>query len=422
MVSVLPFRALSPRPSAVDEVAAPPYDVMSRAEAREMIKDKPNSILRVTRPDAILSDEVSTYDDLAYHTAREELCRLFAEGILVFDTDPCYYIYTQEMGSHRQTGIVGLASAADYFASLIKKHEYTLPKKEDDRTKQVLALGAHLGPVFLTHLPHMGLKEIIAVYQAHPPTTTHIASDGIKHEIWKVSNPTDLNVIQRAYSEIDKLYIADGHHRAAAAARVSKELIENPMAEHFLSVSFAADELLVLPYQRVVTELRMSSERLLSLLKEQFVIEQVEPPQDRDPSEVCHFPKGPQHWGMYLEGQWYIMSLNSVMIREVRSRDLTAQLDVSVLQDEVLRPLLGVEDPRNAEHISFIGGIRGFRELESRVNECGGVAFALYPTSLKELMEIADDDSVMPPKSTWFEPKLRTGLLMSVFDRSKLNV
>ena len=418
MVHVLPFRALTPQSQYVDEVAAPPYDVMNRAEARDMIAGKNNSILRVTRPDAILDDQLASDDDQAYLRAQSELKRLISSGVLQYEEEIGYFIYTQQMGQHRQTGIIGLTSAEDYWSDRIKKHEFTLPKKEDDRTRQVLTLGAHLGPVFLTHEPHPLLKDLIVEYQQHPPQTIHLADDGIQHELWIVTKQSDIALIQKYYSELDALYIADGHHRAAAAARVSKDLPHSESAKTFLSVSFAADELLVLPYQRVVTELTYSVDEFKTKLSNYFDLETHTAPIDQDPSLPVQFPQTPKVWGMYLDGQWYTLKPNQRLTTEIKSKDPLAQLDVSILQDYVLRPLLHVDDPRTCEHINFVGGIRGFRALERGVQQSKskGVAFALYPTSVKELMDIADRGEVMPPKSTWFEPKLRTGLVISVFD------
>lgn len=422
MVSLLPFRALSPKAEHINEVAAPPYDVMSRTEARIMIKDKPHSILRVTRPDAILGDEVQIDDQEAYDCARKELKRLIDEAVVGYDDTPGFYIYTQQMGEHRQTGIVGLASADDYWADRIKKHEYTLPRKEDDRMRQVLSLGAHLGPVFLTHPPHQGLRELITRYHRNQPDIHHIASDGISHEIWRINMTEDVQQVRLYFTDIDLLYIADGHHRAAAAARVSRSLGEDSKeAGHFLSVSFASDELLVLPYQRVVTSLGMNADDFLSKLNTDFEVKVCSAPNNRDPSTSVTFPPQAQTWGMYLNHQWYILTPKSHLKSEITSKPLTAQLDVSILQNYVLSAYLEVDDPRTCEHVSFVGGIRGFRELEERVDACKGVAFALYPTSVDELMNIADSGAVMFPKSTWFEPKLRTGILMNVFDQSQLS-
>jgi len=386
-----------------------------------MVERQPQSILRVTRPDATLDEHIAMDDPRAYTQAQSELQRLIKEGVLVYDDQPGFYLYTQQMGSHRQTGIVGLASAEDYWADRIKKHEFTLPRKEDDRMRQVKSLGAHLGPVFLTHAPHQGLTDLITRYQSSDPQVHHQAPDGIVHELWPVSAPQDIEVIQEAFSTIDALYIADGHHRAAAAARVAREYAVSGHANagHFLTVSFASDELLVLPYQRVVHE-QEAVEQLLASLEGRFEITPCDPPSDQDPSASVAFPPQQGTWGMYFREQWYLLRPHATLITEVQARALTAQLDVSVLQTEVLDPQLNVKDPRTCEHISFVGGIRGFRELERRVDSDGGVAFALYPTSVTELMAIADLGEVMPPKSTWFEPKLRSGLLINVFDPSSL--
>jgi uncharacterized protein (DUF1015 family) len=421
MVSLTPFRALRPQSQYTDVVAAPPYDVMSRAEARAMIEGLPHSILRVTRPDAILADEIAMDDPKAYSCAQDELRRLIKEEVLTYDDAPTFYLYTQQMGVHRQTGIVGLASAEDYWSDHIKKHEFTLPRKEDDRMRQVKSLGAHLGPVFLTHEPHEGLRELIKRYQASKPDVYHQAPDGILHELWPVTSPRDISLIQEAMRDLDALYIADGHHRAAAAARVARDHAElgHTHAGHFLSVSFASDELLVLPYQRVVTQLA-SADELMASLKEKFEVIECDAPADQDPSAPVIFPPEQGMCGMYLQGQWYLLRPQTMLKTEIQERELTAQLDVSVLQTEVLSPLLDVKDPRTCEHISFVGGIRGFRELEQRADAESGVAFALYPTSVAELMAIADLGEVMPPKSTWFEPKLRSGLFINVFDSASL--
>lgn len=422
MVHLLPFRALRPTSEHVDEVAAPPYDVMNRSEARDMISGKANSILRVTRPDAVLNDQISIDDQEAYDFAQQELSRLITEAIMQYDEKPSYYIYTQQMGEHRQTGIVGLASAEDYWQDKIKKHEFTLPRKEDDRMKQVLSLGAHLGPVFLTHQAHKGLKILIAQYQESTANVSHLAPDGILHEIWAIHQSEDLQKVQNDFAEIDALYIADGHHRAAAAARVSRSLQEDSeLAGHFLTVSFAADELLVLPYHRVVTQLPMTVLELLKALEQDFELQACSAPQDIDPSSPVQFPASSQTWGMYLDKSWYVLKAKAHLQEMVQKQALTSQLDVSVLQDYVLSKHLNVEDPRRCDHIQFVGGIRGFRALEEKTDACNGVAFALYPTSVQELIGIADSGEVMPPKSTWFEPKLRTGLLINVFDQSKLS-
>jgi uncharacterized protein (DUF1015 family) len=285
--------------------------------------------------------------------------------------------------------------------------------------RQVETLGAHLGPVFLTHAPHAQLSALIERYQASAPKVQHTALDGVTHELWIVDDPADIDVVTTAFSEISALYIADGHHRAAAAARVARSRAErgDHDAGRFLCVSFASDELLVLPYQRVIDR-EVDVDALFTSLRESFVITEVAAPEERDPSASVLFPPHAGGWGLYARGQWYLLEASESLRGSVNQRPLTAQLDVSVLQDEVLSPLLGVDDPRTCDHISFVGGIRGFRELERRADAVGGVAFALYPTSVNELMGIADLGEVMPPKSTWFEPKLRSGLFMNVFDAS----
>ena len=424
MVSFLPFRALRPVNEMTSAVAALPYDVMSREEASAMIAERPQSILRVTRPDALLDSHIEMDDPEAYRTARAELKRLIAEGILRLDEEDSFYIYAQQMGEHQQIGIVGLSSADDYWSDRIKKHEFTLPRKEEDRKRQVKSLGAHLGPVFLTHYPHQGVADILKSQSAREPDVVYLSPEGISHTLWRVKHPDEVSMLAKEFKEIDALYIADGHHRAAAAARVARERQQDigadDQAAHFLTVAFASDELLVLPYQRVVKTLQGTASELLEQLRTRFIVTPCSVPDDRSPDQPVIFPPQQKCWGMYLGGQWYQLSMNETLADDVAQRPLTSQLDVSVLQDEVLRPFLAVEDPRTCTHIDFVGGIRGFRELERRANQYNGVAFTLAPTSLSELMAIADGGDVMPPKSTWFEPKLSSGLFANLFDRELL--
>lgn len=425
MVSFVPFRALRPKNELASEVAAPPYDVMNRAEAKEMIEGRPYSILRVTRPDATLDEEIEMDDPRAYEQARNALRKLIEEGILVRDPEPAYYIYAQEMGQHKQLGVVGLGSAEDYFGGRIKRHEFTLPRKEEDRKRQVQELGAHIGPVFLTHEDHQPISDLLRSETQSEPLVNHTSPEGIKHQLWMV---TDQQIILQLQSELESLnefYIADGHHRAAAASRAAQERVlsgdQDASSGLFLCVAFAASELLVLPYQRVVHLRGLKPETLLQELKKRFNISSCDPPQDRSPDLPVLTPAAEKIWGMYLSGRWYTLTPSNSLTEEIIQRPLTAQLDVSVLQDEVLSPLLGVEDPRTCAHIEFVGGIRGFRELERRADSCEGVAFILYPTSVTELMGIADSGEVMPPKSTWFEPKLCSGLFANLFDEQQLH-
>ena len=407
MVDFVAFRALRPPKSKAAEVAAVPYDVVNTAEAKALVARRPLSLLHVTRPDVDLPEGVDMHSEAAYAQAKVAFDNLLEQGALVRDEMPGLFVYAQTMGDHHQVGIVGAASAADYEAGRIKKHEFTRPDKEDDRTRHVQAVRAHLGPVFTAFRAVESIDTLIkTIVIGAAPEVDFIAEDGIRHALWPVFNPDLIKAFEVAFkTEVAALYIADGHHRAAAAARVGKGAAPGDPRGRFLTVAFPDSALKILPYNRVVHGLNgHTPEGLLDALEIDW---------DLEPLLDAAEPTQPLSVSMYLDGQWYGLTLKDAAKPD--PADPVARLDVSVVQSRILSPLLGISDPRTAKNISFVGGIRGLAPLQTGVDEDGGVAFALHPTSLQDLMDIADAGEVMPPKSTWFEPKLRSGLVISTF-------
>lgn len=403
MVDFRPFRAWRPPPALAEKVAAVPYDVVDTTEARRLAEGCPLSVLHVTRPEIDLPEGASPYDERAYGQARAAFETLVAKGALVPDAEPGYFVYAQRMGNHLQIGIVGLASADDYDADRIKKHEHTRPEKEDDRTRHLEAVGAHLGPVFLTYRARAAIDRRVRGIVDGRPEVDFIAEDGVRHMVWPVRGAGDVEALGEAFAAVPALYIADGHHRAAAAARVARQAPEGSPARHFLAVAFPDDQLQILAYNRVVADLGgLSPAAFRERLGALFEIEEAEKP-------VA--PARPHTFGLFLDGRWHRLRWRG----KVDERDPVARLDVSLLQDHVLGPLLGIDDPRRDPRLDFVGGIRGLAELERRVREGAAAAFSLHPTRLDDLMDIADAGRVMPPKSTWFEPKLRSGLVVNRF-------
>ncbi|OAA31781.1 hypothetical protein AT15_02845 [Kosmotoga arenicorallina S304] len=409
MSVVKPFRAVRPKPDLVENVSCPPYDVVSYEEAKEFGK-LPESFMHVIRAEIDLPPDVPHYGEPVYEKARENLEKMIKSGILVIEDKPAYYIYWQKMADHTQTGIVGCASVDEYQSGAIKKHELTRQDKEDDRAKHVHTVGANTGPVFLTFKADRDFNELLEELKNRLfPLYDFTDENGVQHKVFPVYEQKDIEKIKKAFEKIPALYIADGHHRAASASRV-REIMKSQNSNHtgeeeynyFLSVIFPHSQLQVLDYNRVVKDLNgLSEEEFIKKLEEAFEIERA--------SVAPYKPAKKHEFGMYLSGKWYVLHAKE---NSFDAADPVARLDVSILQKNLLEPILGIENPRKDPRIDFIGGIRGLKTLEERVDRGWAVAFALYPTSLEDLMEVADMGMVMPPKSTWFEPKLRSGLFV----------
>lgn len=408
MATLKPFRILRPAFDKAADVCTLPYDVMNTEEARAMAEGKPDSFLRVTRSEIEFPADADPYSDDVYQHGAAKLREMIDNGVLVREDQPAYMIYRQVMGDHIQYGIVGAASCREYEVGIIKKHELTRPDKEDDRTRHINILGAQTGAVFLTYPAQPIIDEIVTEQTKRNPDIDFTSEDGISHTAWMIRDEVVLDGIQSNFAKVPALYVADGHHRSAAALRVAKERNagDNDPAGVFLTVNFPDNQVQILGYNRAIRDLNgLAADDLLKKIRE--VAEVAEAPagnQPRRKSEVT----------MYLDGKWHLLTWKP----EVATRgDAVAQLDVSVLQDNVLSPALAIGDPRTDKRISFIGGIRGTRELEKLVNSGDyAVAFALYPTSIRDLMEIADKGGLMPPKSTWFEPKLRDAMAVHLID------
>jgi uncharacterized protein (DUF1015 family) len=408
MPLVRAFPGLRPTPGHAGDVAAPPYDVMSADEARQMVAGRPWSFLHISRPEVDLPEGTDPYALEVYAKAAENLEKMEREGILAQDAAPCFYAYRLTMGAHIQTGLVAAASVAAYDAGRIKKHEFTRPAKEDDRVRQIDALNAQTGPVFLVYPSDRTVDTILAQTAGGTPDMDVTAADGVRHEIWVISDPETVATLTAAFDAMPALYVADGHHRSAAASRVAaSRRAGNPnhtgeeSYNYFLAVIFPHNQMQILDYNRVIRDLNgRSPEEFLQQVGERFLLER---------STAAVKPQTSGEFGMYLAGQWYRLQLDPARIP---ADDPVASLDVSLLANELIEPLLGISDPRRDERIDFVGGIRGLGELERRVNSGEmAVAFALFPTSMEALMAVADAGEVMPPKSTWFEPKLADGLV-----------
>ncbi len=406
MAIIKPFRALRPLPERAAEVAAVPYDVVNVEEARALAGDNPLSFLRVSRPEIELPPGVDVYSDEVYARAADNFKRLIEQAPLVVEEEPSFYFYRLAMAGRAQTGLVACCSIDEYDNDTIRKHERTRKDKEDDRTRHMLAIGAQTGPVFLAHRPNAEVKELARSVTSTAPLFDFVASDEVAHTIWRA--PVTMNrALIDTFSRIPALYIADGHHRAKSASRAREALRSKNIAHtgdeeynFFLCVIFPSDELRILPYNRVVKDLNHYSPE--DFLKEVRAGFEIAPDADPRPTKRNHF-------SMYLQGRWYGLKLKGEVTRRIRMAD---RLDASVLQNELLTPILGIQDVRTDKRIDFIGGVRGTQELERLVDSGRfAVAFSLYPTTLDELMEISDAGEIMPPKSTWFEPKLRDGLL-----------
>ncbi len=405
MATVRPFTGLRAAEALADKVLAPPYDVVSEAEARALVADNPISFLRVTRSEVDLPEGSDAHGEQAYAQAAATLRRFAAEGVLVQDDTPCFYVYAQQMGEHRQAGLMALCSCAEYDQGIVRRHEFTRPDKEQDRTDHILTLQAQTGLVFLAHRQTDAIAALHAAAAERAPLFTVTTPDGVVHSLTRIDDSDSLASWQAAFAALPVVYIADGHHRSAAASRASAEHGGAGSWGHFLCGIFPDDRLQVLAYNRLVADLqgRSSAEFLAALASDFDITSAVPASPDR---------RGCVH--MYLDGAWHRLTPREGV---VDAADPVASLDVAVLQDRVLEPLLGIADPRRDTRIRFVGGIRGTDALAAAVDSGdAAVAFSLFPTGLDQLFAVADAGEVMPPKSTWFEPKLAGGVLVHLLD------
>ncbi len=406
MATIRAFRALRPAKNKAAEVSAVPYDVVSAIEARQMAEGNELSFLRVSRPELELPDDTNPYSDTVYQRAARNFEKLKTAAPMIEEDKPSLYVYSLRMGERTQTGIAACSSIDEYDADIIRKHERTRKDKEDDRTRHILQLRAQTGPVFLTYRGRAEIDKLVADEMKAEPLYDFVARDGVTHTIWRASSEAARKLIE-AFRSVPLLYIADGHHRAASASRARAEL-KSENTDHtgdeeynfFLTVLFPADQLHIMPYNRVVKDLNgLTADELITALSQNFSVAESDSPTPRLKGEIC----------MYLAGRWHKLT---VPTDSVRQDDPIASLDVSILQERAMDSILGIKDVRTDKRIDFIGGIRGTAALEKAVDEGrAAVAFSIYPVTVDDLMAVADANEIMPPKSTWFEPKLRDGLL-----------
>jgi len=408
MADIRPFQGLRPKPELVQKVASPPYDVLNSQEARELAKDNPMSFLHVVKAEIDFGPDIDTHSDQVYKKGAENLQKFLRDGILIQDASPCFYIYQITMGSHTQLGLMLGASVDEYEKDFIKKHELTRKDKEDDRAHHVDILNANSGPVMLSYHANEEVdKHLETICSTSEPVYDFTAEDGIRHVLWVVSDPKDTERIQRNFLNVEAMYIADGHHRSAAAYRVRnirKEQNPNHTGDepynHFLAVAFPDNQLRILGYHRAVKDLAgLEPGEFIDKLTEYFDVSETDDP----------LPQKPRHFTMFLDGKWYGLAAKE---NSFPADDPVSSLDVSILQKNILESVLDLYDIRTNDRIDFIGGIRGTKELEKRCNQDMRIAFALYPTGIGQLMSVSDSGKVMPPKSTWFEPKLRSGMVI----------
>lgn len=408
MAIVKPFKGIRPCKDIADRIAALPYDVYNRAEAKREVQREPLSFLRIDRAETQFEDTMDMYDEQVYQRAHDILWDMVGNGDFVTEAQECYYIYELSMNGRVQDGIVACASVDDYLGNVIKKHENTREEKEQDRIRHVDTCSAQTGPIYLAYRAKKEIQKVIANKKTELPLYDFTSNDGIRHRVFCIDNPEQIEVISKAFNDCNEIYIADGHHRAASAVKVGlKRRAENPdyngneEFNYFLSVLFADEQLMIMDYNRVVKDLNgYTAEDLISKVRELFETE--------EDDSIDHYPKHKGEFCMYISGKWYRCNVRE----EDKIKHPVAGLDVSILQEKLLRPVLGIEDPRIDKRIDFVGGIRGLGELEKRVATDCKVAFAMYPTSIQELFDVADAGMLMPPKSTWFEPKLRSGLFI----------
>ncbi|MDD2979774.1 MAG: DUF1015 family protein [Hespellia sp.] len=412
MATMKAFRSVRPAEALAPAIAALPYDVYNRKEAKGVVSKNPLSFLKIDRAETQFPDQTDMYSQAVYDRAAEMLTEMIEEGSFVQEDTACYYIYELTMNGHVQTGLVGCAAIDDYIDGVIMKHENTREDKELDRIRHVDTLSAQTGPIFLAYRANEVIHQILVKVKKEKALYDFTAEDGVVHRVWRINDSGDILGIANAFAGISKMYIADGHHRAASAVKVGlMRREENPgyigdeEFNYFLSVLFPDDELRIFDYNRVVKDLNGSdSSAFLEEIAKNFEVELI--------GKDSYAPAQKGEMGLYVEGNWYKLTMNS----RLQSEDPVKGLDVSILQDVILGPLLGINDPKTDERISFVGGIRGLKELSDTVDAQGdGVAFSMYPTSMTELLAVADAGMLMPPKSTWFEPKLRSGLFIHKF-------
>lgn len=413
MAVIKPFKAIRPKKGLEDKIAALPYDVYNRQEAKEAVKDNTLSFLNIDRPETQFDDDFDMYSNEAYNKASELLQGMISRGEYVKEADDVYYIYELTMDGRAQTGIVACASVDDYISQTIKKHENTRADKELDRIRHVDTLSAQTGPIFLAYKSNDVLNTIVSRVKEGNALYDFTSDDGITHRVWVVSDTADVDNVKSAFGTIDSIYIADGHHRCASAVKVSLKRREakpdfngDEQFNYFLSVLFPDDQLMIMDYNRVIKDLNgHSDDEIIKLLSERG-----------DISELTSEDKHPDEKGkvsFFLSGKWYTLKFKD----ELMVNDPVKGLDVSILQDNVLTPIFNITDPKTDKRIDFVGGIRGMKELERRVNSDCKIAFAMYPTSIQELFDVADAGLLMPPKSTWFEPKLRSGIFIHEIEK-----
>ena len=408
MATIKPFMTIRPSKEKAAKIAALPYDVYNRAEAKVEVEKEPLSFLRIDRPETQFADDMDMYADDVYQKAHDILWEMVTNGDFVTEEKKCYYIYELTMNGRVQDGLVACASIDDYANNVIKKHENTREEKEQDRIRHVDTCGAQTGPIYLAYRARPAIRELIASKKQEEALYDFTSEDGIRHRVFVIDAQEQIDVIRREFADTNEIYIADGHHRAASAVKVGlKRRAEHPDYDgseefnYFLSVLFADEQLMIMDYNRVVKDLNgYTPEVFLEKVKEIFVVEADE--------GTDHYPKHKGEFTMFLDGKWYRCNVRE----EDACTDPVEGLDVSILQKKLLTPVLGIGDPRVDKRIDFVGGIRGLGELERRVAEDCKVAFAMYPTSIQELFDVADAGLLMPPKSTWFEPKLRSGLFI----------
>ena len=399
MATLKPFPALRPQPELASRICELPYDVMSSDEARAMSDGSALSFLHVSKPEIDLPPGTDLYSPAVYAKGKENFAKLIADGALSQDSQPCFYLYRQVMGGHAQVGLVAAASCQEYLDGIIKKHEFTRPDKEDDRVRHIEALNSQTGPVFLTYKAVAAMDEFVSKKTATPPDVDFTGQDGVRHTSWSVRDAAEIAFIEGQFAQIPFLYIADGHHRSAAAGRVFTARAGQGNSGGFLTVTFPHNQMQILPYNRVLKTLNgLTPEALLAKLGTLFTLSQPGTPK----------PTRKHEFGFYLGGQWRTLHVRPEF---TATSDPIERLDVTLLQKHVLDPMFGITDPRTSKQINFVGGIRGTAELEKLVNSGEyACAFSMFPTSIVDLMEIADAGGIMPPKSTWFEPKLRDAM------------